>query len=62
VNHHGKLLKEIAKSAHLRPREVKRLKILADDVGRRRGEPLASPLVLLLCPSLMKQGDGGAKE
>jgi hypothetical protein len=58
VNHHGKLLKEVARAAHLRPREVKRLKAIAADVGEARGEPLASPLVLLLCPSLARKSEG----
>ena len=60
VNHQGRLLKEIAKAAHLKPKEVKRLKALSEDVGRRRGEALVSPLVVLLCPSLVKaEGDEG---
>jgi hypothetical protein len=58
VNHHGKLMKEVARAAHLRPREVKRLKAMAERVGESRGEPLASPLVLLLCPSLLRKSDG----
>jgi hypothetical protein len=49
MNHQGKLIKEVAKSVNLRPAEVKQLKILADS------KELSSPLVLLLCPSLLTQ-------
>jgi hypothetical protein len=49
MNHQGKLIKEIAKSVNLRPAEIKQLKILAES------KELASPLVLLLCPSLLTQ-------
>ncbi len=47
LNHPGRLLKEVSKSVNLRPAEIKRLKLLAES------EQLSSPLVLLLCPSLL---------
>jgi hypothetical protein len=47
VNHQGKLLKEIARPLGLKPAELKQLKELAEEAG------LSSPLVLLLCPSLL---------
>src|SRR5689334_14228553 len=50
LNHHGRLLKEIAKSVELRPAEIKQLKLLAD-----QREDVSSPLTLLLCPSLLTE-------
>ena len=47
LNHPGKLLKEVAKGINLKPAEIKQLKNLAE------GQELSSPLVLLLCPSIM---------
>lgn len=47
VNHPGRLLKEVGKALHLKPAEVKQLKVLADSQG------VSSPLALLLCPSLL---------
>jgi len=47
VNHHGKLLKQVAKPLGLKSAEIKQLKQLADE------QDLSSPLVLLLCPSLL---------
>ena len=47
LNHPGKLLKEVAKSVNLKPAEIKQLKSLAE------GQDLSSPLVLLLCPSIL---------
>jgi hypothetical protein len=49
LNHQGKLIKEVAKSIHLKPGEIKQLKILSEE------KELTSPLVLLLCPSLLAQ-------
>jgi Na+/melibiose symporter-like transporter len=55
VNHQGKLLKEIAGFVEIKPAQLKKLKSLADEFGARRGEPLQSPLVLMLCPSLLAE-------
>ena len=46
-NHQGKLLKEMLRKIDLRPAEIKQLKALAD------AQNLASPLTLLLCPSVL---------
>jgi hypothetical protein len=51
VNHQGRLLKEIAKRIGLRPAELRQLKLLAD-AERRANQPIESPLVFLLCPSV----------
>lgn len=53
VNHSGKLLREVAKAAGMKPTEVKKLKALAQQAGERQGSPLHSPLTLLLCPSVL---------
>ena len=49
LNHPGKLVKEVARAVNLRPGEVKRLKVLAEE------KELQSPLLLLLCPSLLRE-------
>jgi hypothetical protein len=55
LHHHGKLLREICRAMSLKPAELRQLRQLADERG------LASPLTLLLCPSLHRgrgRGDG----
>lgn len=47
TNHPAKLMKEIVRATSLRPAEVKYLKLLAER------ESLASPLTLMLCPSVL---------
>jgi hypothetical protein len=47
LNHGGKLVREVAKKVGLRPTETKALKILAEE------QQVSSPLVLLMCPSLL---------
>lgn len=47
LNHPGKLLREIAKGVSLRPGELRQLKMLSQERG------VQSPLVLLLCPSVL---------
>jgi hypothetical protein len=47
LNNTAKLLREISKKVKLRSAETKMLKILAEE------EELSSPLILLLCPSLL---------
>ena len=49
VDRPRKLLKEIMKTVPLKPKELKQLKILAEEGG----EPVQSPLTLLLCPSVL---------
>jgi hypothetical protein len=50
VNHQGKLMKEVLKRVGLRKGEVRQLKVLAGEQG------CASPLTLVLCPSLLAKG------
>jgi hypothetical protein len=49
INHHGRLLKELAKSLPLKSAEIKQLKRLAEQ------QSYSSPLTLLLCPSLLSK-------
>jgi len=44
-----KLLREVMKAVPLKPKELKQLKILVDEGG----EPVQSPLTLILCPSVL---------
>jgi len=57
LNHQGRLMREIIKTAGLKPSEARRLKALAEELGDK-GEPLESPITLMLCPSLMKKARG----
>ena len=50
VNHQGKLLKEMARSVSLRKSEIRALRTIAAEQG------CASPLTLVLCPSLLAKG------
>jgi hypothetical protein len=49
VHHPGKLQRELTKKVGIRPAQLKKLKALADEAD------VSSPLVLLLCPSLMAE-------
>ena len=55
VNHSRKLLKQMGKEMGLGGVEIRQLKVLADVHERTGGEPLHSPLTLLLCPSLLQK-------
>lgn len=59
LNHQGKLMREMAKTAGLKPAEARQLKVLAEALAAA-GEPLQSPITLMLCPSLMKRARDGA--
>jgi hypothetical protein len=54
LNHQGKLLRELMKTAGLNSGEARQLKALADEMASN-GEPLDSSITLLLCPSLLKK-------
>jgi hypothetical protein len=51
TNRPGKLLREIIRAAPLKKRELKQLKILADNADTE--EPVQNPLALMLCPSVI---------
>jgi len=57
LNHQGRLMREIIKTAGLKPSEARRLKSLAEELSEK-GQPLESPITLMLCPSLMKKARG----
>ena len=54
LNHQGKLMRELMKTAGLKSGEVRQIKALADEIAAE-GEPLDSAITLLLCPSLLKK-------
>ncbi|GEM_PF-2576766 len=56
INHHGRLLREVAREVGLRPAEVRALRELAQ---RQR---CGNPLLLLLCPSLLSRALQQAEE
>ena len=47
LNHHGRLIREVRRKVALRSADLKRLKAIAAE------RDLCSPLVLMLCPSLL---------
>jgi hypothetical protein len=49
LNHPGKLVKQVAKAVDLKPSDLKQLKAIAE------ARELSSPLLLLLCPSLLRK-------
>jgi hypothetical protein len=49
MHHPGKLAREITRKVGLKPAQMKKLKSMADEAN------VSSPLVLLLCPSLMAE-------
>ena len=54
LNHQGKLMRELMKSAGLTRNEVKMLGTIAEQL-QTAGQPLRNPLTLMLCPSLTRQ-------
>jgi hypothetical protein len=54
LNHQGKLMRELVKTAGLTRSEVKTLQALTQQL-QTAGQPLRSPLTLMLCPSLTRQ-------
>jgi hypothetical protein len=54
LNHQGKLLRELIKTAGLTRSEAKTLGVLVEQL-EAAGQPLRNPLTLLLCPSLTRR-------
>jgi len=54
LNHSGKLLRELMKSAGLKNSQIKQLKMLSDDLAKKN-QPVDNLVTLLLCPSLIKK-------
>jgi hypothetical protein len=53
LNHQGKLLREIRRHVAIKSTEMKQLKLMVEQVKTPDGQPLVSPITLLLCPSLL---------
>jgi hypothetical protein len=53
LNNHGKLLKEVMKGVPIRPREIRQLRMLADQTPLPGGKTVQDPLTMLLCPSVL---------
>ena len=54
LNHQGKLMRELIKTAGLTRSEAKTLALLVEQL-EASGQPLRNPLTLLLCPSLTRR-------
>jgi hypothetical protein len=61
LNHQGKLMRELIKTAGLTRSEAKTLGTLVERL-ETAGQPLRSPLTLMLCPSLTRQPPEAAAE
>ena len=61
LNHTGKLLRELIKTAGLRPEQARQLKVLTEQVNAA-GTPVTNPVTLLLCPSLLNRESGTGSE
>jgi hypothetical protein len=53
LNNPHRLAKEIVRLTSLKPGELKQVKLLADETRIKGDQPVCSPLVLLLCPSML---------
>jgi hypothetical protein len=53
LNNPGKLTRKLCSVLSLRKQELKQLKLVAEQTTTGDDQPLTSPLVLLLCPSVM---------
>jgi hypothetical protein len=61
LNHQGKLMRELVKTAGLTRGEAKTLQILTQQM-EATGKPIRNPLTLMLCPSLTKAARNPAAE
>jgi hypothetical protein len=53
LNNPGKLTRQLCSALSLKKPELKQLKLVADQTTAADEQPLTSPLVLLLCPSVL---------
>jgi hypothetical protein len=54
MDHPGKLIREVLKATPLKARELKQLKLLAEETRRGSAEEaVENPLTLILCPSVL---------
>ncbi len=54
LNHQGKLLRELMKSAGLKSTQIRQLKMLSEELASKN-QPVDNLVTLLLCPSLIKK-------
>jgi hypothetical protein len=54
LNHSGKLLRELMKSAGLKSAQIRQLKMLSGELADKQ-QPVEHLVTLLLCPSLIKK-------
>jgi hypothetical protein len=54
TNHQGKLMRELMKTAGLKPAQIRQLKAINADLAAR-GQPVENLATLLLCPSLIQK-------
>ncbi len=54
LNHKGKLIRELMKTAGLKSSQIRQLKALRDDLSNN-GKPVDNLVTLLLCPSLIRE-------
>lgn len=52
LDHHGKLLKEVYAAAKINAHQRKQLAQITEKTSEQLNQPICSPLVMLLCPSL----------
>jgi hypothetical protein len=55
LNNPNRLAKEILKLTPLKPRELKQIKLAAEETRGKDEKMLTNPMVLLLCPSLLSR-------
>jgi hypothetical protein len=60
LNHTGKLLRELTKTAGLKPGQARQLKEMLEELNAA-GTEVESPVTLMLCPSLMKKSGTAAR-
>jgi hypothetical protein len=53
LNNPHRLSKEILKLTSLKPSEFKQVRLLTEEIRAKDDKPVCSPLVLLLCPSML---------
>jgi hypothetical protein len=60
LNHQGKLVRELMKSAGLKTAQIRQLKALRDELAEQ-DQPVENLVTLLLCPSLIKKARDSQK-
>jgi hypothetical protein len=53
LNHPGKLVKEVSTAVGIKPAELKKLRLLMEQINQNGQNRVKNPMVLLLCPSVL---------